>query len=357
MTEHSTLRSPFRRTAPRWRWAAIAGVAVITLVGCSGGSSDSAMSMVEQPAAAEYEAQPNEQRDEAPAEATTAPEAASGEESGGEGGSGTGGGVGYDPTVVAADRDVIRTATVSVTVEVPTTGDDDTDATALRNAVTDAALKVRGLVGAEGYVSASDSSGRVAVLTLRIPAAGYQAAIEGLSAVGTVSALQEQAEDVTAQMVDLESRVKTMTASVERVRGLLAEATTLDDVVSLESELASREADLESIQSQRAALAGQASLSTVTVTLTGAITGTEVAPAEEPVEEATGFLGGLSKGWDAFVGFGAGALAVVGAVLPFVPVLAVIGLVGWWLHRTLARRNAPPALAGPAPAQDRDVPA
>lgn len=354
MTQHSSPRSSTRGPARRWRWAALAGVAVIALVGCTGATSDSSsMSMAEQPAASAE--QQVEARDQAAPSEAAAESGAGGAEGDQAAEAPSEAGVGYEPTVVTADRDVIRTATVSVTVEVPTTGDNDSDTEALRNAVTDASLKVRGLVGAEGYVSASDSSGRVAVLTLRIPAAGYQAAIEGLSAIGQVSSLQEQAEDVTAQMVDLESRVKTMTASVERVRALLAQASSLDDVVALESELASREADLESIQSQRAALAGQTSLSTVTITVTGAITGTEVAVVEEPAEEATGFLAGLSKGWDAFVNFGAGALAVVGAILPFVPVLAVVGLLGWWLYRTLTRRTATPALAGPVQPHDGDV--
>ena len=54
-----------------------------------------------------------------------------------------------------------------------------------------------------------------------------------------------KAEDVTDQVVDVDSRIKSQRASVARVRELMDRATKLSDVVELEGELSNREADLE----------------------------------------------------------------------------------------------------------------
>ena len=73
---------------------------------------------------------------------------------------------------------------------------------------------------------------------------------------------------MTGQVVDVNSRVDSMTASVARVRALLAQATSIADVISIESELSVREANLESLQQQQAALGGQVALSTISLSIT-----------------------------------------------------------------------------------------
>ena len=94
----------------------------------------------------------------------------------------------------------------------------------------------------------------------------------------------------------MNSRVDSMTASVARVRALLAAATDIADVISIESELAVREANLESLQQQQAALSGQVALSTVSLTLTAV---TKDAASTEPVAQDSGFVAGIEVGWAA----------------------------------------------------------
>jgi hypothetical protein len=174
-----------------------------------------------------------------------------------------------------------------------------------------------------------------------------------IAAIGSVVSLQETTDDVTAQLIDLDSRTKTMKASVDRVRLLLTKAERLGDVISIESELASREADLESLQRQQAALAGQASLSTITVTLQGSVTGIpkpRPTPVVTPVARS-GFLGGLANGWDAVRKIGRAVLLVIGTIIPFLPVVAVLLIAGWLWRRRL-HRNTRPILA---PAGDPPV--
>ncbi len=163
-------------------------------------------------------------------------------------------------------------------------------------------------------------------LTLSVPADKLDVALDQLAKIGTVLQRTTSSQDVTAQYVDTQSRLKTMRASVDRVRALMAQAKDIGQVVVLESELSRREADLESLESQLAALDTAVDRSTVAVSLS--------TPGNEPVSD-NGFLAGLRSGWDAFTASAAGLFKGFGAVLPFAVLFALVGAPIWrWLrHR------------------------
>jgi hypothetical protein len=163
-------------------------------------------------------------------------------------------------------------------------------------------------------------------LTLSVPADKLDTALDQLSRqVGTVLRRNTSAQDVTAQYVDTQSRLKTMRASVDRVRALMTQAKDLGQVVALESELSRRQADLESLEAQMGALKSSVERSTLTVSLS--------TPGNEP-ETSTGFVAGLRAGWDAFTASAGGLLTAIGAVLPFAAFFALIAAaVMWWLRR------------------------
>lgn len=187
-----------------------------------------------------------------------------------------------------------------------------------------------------GYAGREEVREESATLTLHIPSDRFDQALDALSALGKVTSRSQSADDVTEQVVDLDSRIATQRASVDRIRALLAKAATVDEIVRIESEVTTREADLESLEQRRQALGGQVALSTVTLRVSKGA----VAPRPEQ-EEAGGFVGGLSDGWDAFLAAGTVTLQVLGAVLPFLVVLGVpAGLVLRWRQRR--RRTATP---------------
>lgn len=167
-------------------------------------------------------------------------------------------------------------------------------------------------------------------LTLSVPADKLDSALDQLSRVGTPQQRNLSTQDVTAQYVDTQSRLKTMRASVERVRTLMAQAKDLGQVVALESELSRRQADLESLESQLAALTTSVERSTLSVSLT--------TPAHETVAQA-GFAAGLRSGWDAFTASARGLFTAIGAVLPFAVFFVIVAApVIWWWRR---RRTSP----------------
>jgi len=222
-------------------------------------------------------------------------------------------------------RELVRTA--QLTVEVGDPG------TAVRQVRTSAA-------SAGGFVTEEQSGDTASWLVLRVPVDALDRLVDEIAGQGRVVARSSQVLDATEQVVDLDARVATQTASVARVRGLLAEATSIGDVVAIESELARREAELDSLTRRLAALRDQVALSTLTVDLRGPAA---VVPLDP--EPAPGFLDGLAAGWEGLRAIGTAAAAVVGFVLPFLPVLAVLG--GFvLLGRRIVRNRRTPAAAG-----------
>jgi len=189
--------------------------------------------------------------------------------------------------------------------------------------VTAAAARVgRAAAAAKGYVSderTSSEGGRTeSMLTVRVPEAGLDRVMDEAAATGTALERTRTSEDVSGTYVDAASRVRSQTASVERIRALLARATTIGQVVQVESELARREADLDALKARLQQLEEQTTLATLTVVLTPP-------PASAPPAQA-GFGGGLSAGWHVLTVSLAVALAVLGAVLPFAVLVALVAV-------------------------------
>jgi hypothetical protein len=131
---------------------------------------------------------------------------------------------------------------------------------------------------------------------------------------------------------------------VTRVLALLAQATSIGDIVSVEAELARREADLDSLQRRLAALKDRVALSTLTVEL-------RTAPGPVPATPPPGFGAGLDAGWSGLMVIGSGLATATGFLLPFLPVLAVAAVVVWAVVR---RRRAARRRGGPGPEGESD---
>lgn len=224
---------------------------------------------------------------------------------------------------VAVPRSIIRTA--ALTVRVP----DVKKATA---AAEQLVVKAGGEVSDEKLDLRTDQPS--ASVQLRVPPARLAATLSALSELGDEQSRQLGTDDVTDQVVDLDSRQATQRASVTRVRALLDRASSLADVVRIEAELSRREADLESLQARVRSLAGQVTMSKVTLTL--------LSEDDKPkVAAEVGFTSGLRGGWHAFLAAARVAAATAGALLPFLPLVgAALWGALWWRRRAATARQA-----------------
>ena len=225
-----------------------------------------------------------------------------------------------DARVLPAGRDIVYRGQISVRVK---------DVTVAADRAESLARSVDGVVFAEETANVPGAPGdSTASLTVRVPPAEFRAVLKKIAGFGERLSQSQTAEDVTTQVVDTRSRVATQTRSVARVRALLGKANTIGEVVQIESELAKREADLESLQAQFARLQDVTELATIEVTFVGP----DAAVADK--EPDLGFLTGLRGGWDAFVGVVLVGLTVIGAMLPFLIAAALLGVPAWLIVRT-----------------------
>src|SRR5829696_3759327 len=157
--------------------------------------------------------------------------------------------------LAGAERSVIRTAELRVEV------DDVPGASERALAVVEAA---GGFLSGQRSDLSRDAN---AVLTFKVPPDAFLDALGDLADLGDLVERRVGSDDVTEQVVDLEGRLAATTASVDRLRALLADAADVPQVVAVEGELARREGELESLTGQLRSLRASVDLATVTVTL------------------------------------------------------------------------------------------
>ncbi|WP_371095591.1 DUF4349 domain-containing protein [Streptomyces sanglieri] len=231
---------------------------------------------------------------------------------------------------------VIRTAALSVEVRnVPKAA-----------AVARSAAEGSGGLVADEKTERVDDTHDMSHLVLRVPQGEYEAVLKRLAGTGKLLSRTSSAKDVTDQVVDVESRIATQRASVARVRKLMDQAEKLSDVVTLEGELSSRQASLESLLAQQSSLKDRTTLATITLELT------EPETAARDGDDGPGFLDALGGGWHAFVTALLWLAMAVGAAAPFLAAAAVLLLLWRLLRRRLPGRRAPrtPGPGGSSPA-------
>lgn len=301
--------------------SALAGLLIaLTLVGCSGGNADS-MSAGSDDSGGEVSADMPAPAAEAPAEDGGA--VAEGFSADSAGGDTSSGNKGVSVDLATQTRAVIATGTVSL---------NDDDVAAARSKVSVVTDTYRGQV-AEEKTENNGKGELVAVrVVLRVPTTQFSAAMDDLEGISKVHSRTIGTEDVTTQVIDVDARVRAQTKSLARIEALLAEATTFRDVVAIESQLTSRQAELESLKAQQAWLADQTSMSTITVYIHEL---DDQAPAPEKAD--TGFVAGIKSGWHALGKATVGVATVLGAVLPFALVAGIVGYPLWLLVRRFGR--------------------
>ncbi|MFJ5592879.1 DUF4349 domain-containing protein [Streptomyces noursei] len=261
--------------------------------------------------------------------------------SGAQGGSSArtpGGATAPGTALKAARTQVVRTATLTVrTTDVP-----------------GALTRARGAVADAGGYPADETTDRDpdgrhrSKVVLRVPPEHYDALLARLSGLGEVLSREVSAQDVTDQVVDVDSRVTSQRASVARIRALMDRASSLSDIAALESQLSTREADLESLEAQQTSLKDRTGTATVTLLLR------QPGASSDPTPDDGTFQDALSDAWRAFTAAARWVLVALAAALPFAA--AAAALYGLWravrgrlpARRSDGRHTAAPGADGAA---------
>lgn len=205
--------------------------------------------------------------------------------------------------------------------------------------------------GVGGYVSSENASAdpdhpseATASVQLKIPVASYRTTLGQLtSRLGTQLALQQQAQDVTQQVADVNSQVTSDEAAIAQLRALLSHAGSVGDLLSVQNQINDEESGLESMQAQQRALSHETTYATVTLT----ILGPKAKPLVHRPKAPPTLAGGLGAGWRALRITVSWTLAFLGAIAPFAAIVAIAGYVIYRGRRRLVRRRPSAQSASP----------
>jgi hypothetical protein len=126
----------------------------------------------------------------------------------------------------------------------------------------------RMVLDAGGYLErATGRAGDDVQVVGRVPATALAPLMDSVAALGIERRRHITGSDVTDQHADLEARLRSTIALRDRIQQLLARATTLDEVLTLERQIARLQAEIDGLQSRLDQLSASAALASLAVTL------------------------------------------------------------------------------------------
>ncbi len=168
-----------------------------------------------------------------------------------------------------------------------------------------------------GYISNSESSDLSSTaptisMSVRIPVAKFDSALEYFEQLGTRMEKKVSGEDVTSKIVDFEARLKIMQAQEDSFRNMLSKSRNSQESLDLQTRLMNLRSEIESLSAQRKTLSDLASLSTIELTLI----------SESRSIAQTNDQGWAKESWNSATTLMANVLRIAGSVLIFFVVFA-----------------------------------
>lgn len=236
------------------------------------------------------------------------------------GGEGIGVAGGSTLPLTSADRSLVVTMDVSLTVA----------------NIDDASTKIRSAVeAAGGFIADAQDSGsddaRTAHLELRIPVDKARGVRSRLSDLGTVNRASEKVEDVTAERADLEARLHNARVQEKRVLEIMStKAATVGELVEAEKELARVRENIERLEAQERTMKSKIQLATIRVSLT----------TKSPAAYETPGVSFSKAGKAGFIGAKAVAVYSGMAILAAAPIVAPIAVLLFGIAAVVRRRSS-----------------
>ena len=182
-----------------------------------------------------------------------------------------------------------------------------------------------------GTVATADTGAlRTGTITFQVPSDKFNEAVTQVRALGIVQNLAIGGQDVSAQYVDLQARLKNAEAQHEAMLALLGQAKTVADIIAIQNQLGTITAQIEQLKGQISYYDHATSYSTISASIH------EAAVALKPANtDNWGVSAALLQGLHGFVNTLDYVLVAVGYAGP-VLVLLVFGFAAWRLRRRFA---------------------
>lgn len=99
-----------------------------------------------------------------------------------------------------------------------------------------------------GYIASESRDDRTVSVSMRVPEPKLDVAMDSLSELGQVTSRKVSSQDVTEEAIDVEARIQSLTAERDQLRLLLSRANAINDVFTIEREIARVQSDIDSLQ-------------------------------------------------------------------------------------------------------------
>ena len=220
------------------------------------------------------------------------------------------------PGAAPAEQMVIKTSYMSLEVQ---------DFRTAADAVSDIARKYGGYVADS---SVRDYGGRkVGYVSVRVPTSEFEKTIKEIETVGVLQEENVSLEDVTEQYIDLEARLENLKRQEKRYLEILEMATTVEDVLTVETQLERIRGDIESLQGSLNYLDNRIDLSTIQVQLS----------EPEKIAHESGIGKAFSEAAEAFLSAIRGIIIFMGFFIPIAVFLTLVSLAGYYIYKKASK--------------------
>ncbi|MCK8466182.1 DUF4349 domain-containing protein [Microbacterium sp. KSW4-16] len=239
---------------------------------------------------------------------------------------------------VDSDREIIATA--QATVQVPSIPEAATTIAALAadHGGYVESTEIGKATAMDGTSEPAPADSAYGWISVRVPSDDLPEVIAALGDVGDVLSSSTSKQDVTSISIDLQARIDSTRASVDRLTELMSQSGSVSELIEAEVALTDRQAQLESYEQQLEALQDQVAMSSLQVQLTRENSPTTADPA--------GFSDGLLAGWNGLVVSLNALVVAVGFILPWLAIAGVVILIVWLVRRSRRARRAAHASTG-----------
>lgn len=171
-----------------------------------------------------------------------------------------------------------------------------------------------------------------AFLELRVPQTQLESVMQQLSELGTVERQSISAEDVSAQLVDYESRLRNLRKSEEMVLEIMERSGDIGEVLQVAQELRTIRGSIEQIDGQLNSLKNRVNYSTIQLNLIG-----EVAAAPSQTTIMTQLSGSWTGATRSVAELTVDLLQLGIWLMVYSPYFLAIGGMGWLGYRFMQR--------------------
>lgn len=187
-----------------------------------------------------------------------------------------------------------------------------------------------------GYVyymeQSQTSDKRYLTITIKVISTSFDEVIELIKKLGTTTNVTLNVSDVTTQFIDTEAHIKTLKTKEETLNNILAKATTIEDILTIETNLQQTRQEIESYQGQLNALKNSTDFSKITIYVNDE---TGLATTQTPESPWARFSSQFNRGLRYW---GNAAIDVAANILFLLPVLVLLLILGF-IIRLLVKRN------------------